>query len=232
MEIASRASNVSDLHRCSPPSSGTGGGFFSQGLRAAVIVDYENMQRVGMGLFHPDQRIHRFRLHPRKLAEQIVLTRNRSIGPRLAVTVLAEVHAFRGMPSPDRQPKAHAKTTAEVNQWVSDDVRVVVRPLKYESQSAVTGRQAWIARENGVDVLCALAVMRLCQTVDLDLVILATHDSDLEPALDEALDLGRTRIETVCWRDSQVKRFQQIRPTRRSIWNTYLDRAAFHASTG
>lgn len=45
-----------------------------------------------------------------------------------------------------------------------------------------------VARENGVDVLVARAVVRLVQAANYELVILAAHDSDLEPALEQAVD--------------------------------------------
>jgi hypothetical protein len=84
--------------------------------------------------------------------------------------------------------------------------------------------------EKGIDVLCALAVVREAQRADVDLVILASHDSDLEPALDEALALRSAKIETFSWYDpAQRHRIRQLRPgTGRSIWNTRLGESEFH----
>ncbi|HEY4420939.1 MAG TPA: hypothetical protein VGN22_15560 [Pseudonocardia sp.] len=50
--------------------------------------------------------------------------------------------------------------------------------------------------EKGIDVLCALAMVREARSPDVDLGILASHDSDLEPALDEAIALQYAKVET------------------------------------
>lgn len=83
--------------------------------------------------------------------------------------------------------------------------------------------------EKGIDVLCALAVVRETRRPDVDLVVLASHDSDLEPALDEALGLRSAKIETFSWYDpAQRHRIRQLRPgAGRSIWNTRLGEGEF-----
>jgi hypothetical protein len=77
--------------------------------------------------------------------------------------------------------------------------------------------------EKGVDVLCALALIRETRRPDVDLVILASHDTYLEPALAEAVGLGTAKIETFCWWDpAQRNRCRQLRLPGRSLWNTRL----------
>jgi len=73
-------------------------------------------------------------------------------------------------------------------------------------------------------------------------VILATHDTDLVPVLDELHDLHRSsperiaKLETVSWFDAQARvkggfAGGNIRATGgRAIWNTNLDRACYEAS--
>ena len=56
-------------------------------------------------------------------------------------------------------------------------------------------------REKDVDVLCALAAVREAQGPATDLVILASSDSDLAPAIDEVQRLACAKIETFCWYD-------------------------------
>jgi len=87
-------------------------------------------------------------------------------------------------------------------------------------------------QEKGVDVLCALALVREAQADDIDLVILASSDSDLAPALDEVRRLRTAKVETCCWYDTQTRRGYQLHPTDRSapIWNTRLPETAFRAS--
>jgi hypothetical protein len=67
---------------------------------------------------------------------------------------------------------------------------------------------------------------------DTDLVILASADSDLEPALDEALELKSAKIETVSWYDAaRSHRGHQLRPGGgRRLWNTRLAEPQFRAS--
>ncbi|MGF1661652.1 MAG: hypothetical protein ACFCVG_04150 [Kineosporiaceae bacterium] len=85
-------------------------------------------------------------------------------------------------------------------------------------------------REKGIDVLCALAVVREAQRQETDLVMLASTDSDLEPALDEALNLACAKIETCSWYEpDQRHRCKELRPALpRRIWNTRLHEADFH----
>jgi len=46
--------------------------------------------------------------------------------------------------------------------------------------------------------MCALAVLRHARRQDIDLVILASLDSDLIPALDEVVSIGQ-KVETISW---------------------------------
>ena len=82
-----------------------------------------------------------------------------------------------------------------------------------------------------MDVLCALAMVREAQNPSFDLVVLASQDSDLEPALDEAILLATAKIETTSWFDSQSPRAsREIRPSARKIWNTRLGPEVFRAA--
>lgn len=78
-------------------------------------------------------------------------------------------------------------------------------------------------------MLCALAVVREAQQLGQRVVILASHDSDLEPALDEAVSLNRAKVETMC-RDSPDRHPKQLRCRRQRLWNTRLGEDTFQAS--
>ncbi|WP_157118472.1 hypothetical protein [Corynebacterium sphenisci] len=93
--------------------------------------------------------------------------------------------------------------------------------------------------EKGIDVLCALEVIRQCRRDGVDLVILASRDTDLIPVLDEAFDRHQedpdhcAKIETVTWYDRGSRRWYHghLRPSgNRRIWNTNLDRRVYEAS--
>jgi hypothetical protein len=95
----------------------------------------------------------------------------------------------------------------------------------------VTGK-----REKGIDVLCALAVVRQAADPGTDLVILASTDTDLLPAIEEARDLGIAKIETASWyhpAHPPHERGFELRLGRghRSHWNTRLTEPDFIATT-
>lgn len=136
--------------------------------------------------------------------------------------------------------------------WRGDNARVELRDLKYRYRTGADGRPlhdihgtktpVGRPREKGIDVLCALACVREATRTEVDLVILASRDTDLVPALDEVHDLHAAdparfaAIETVSWFNDRALEEGalsggSLRPTPpRRIWNTNLDRACFEAS--
>lgn len=131
-------------------------------------------------------------------------------------------------------------------------VDVQLRDLKYRYDQDASGRPIIDVhgkkipkgrpREKGIDVLCALACVREAAMSDVDLVILASRDSDLVPVLDEISDFRAAdpqryaKIETVSWFNKNARAEGamsggNLRPTPpRKIWNTNLDRASYEAS--
>jgi len=214
-------------------------------LWASVIVDYQNVHLVGHRLFASTRLLprHETLIDPLLFAGQLLRERNLRQAPGMAHAVLRKVLVYRGEPSPEHDRNQYARNQAQKAQWERDPrVRVTLRPLKYEYQRGPDGRPATTPsgekvvigrpREKGVDVLCALAAVREAQDPATDLVILASSDSDLAPALDEVRRLGTAKIETFCWYDDTVGRGFQLHPTDRSrrLWNTRLNEAAFRAS--
>lgn len=170
----------------------------------------------------------------------LILARNRAQKPGHDHAVLVRILVYRGLPSSDHDPESYARNLAQKSHWERDDrVHVTHRPLKYVYERdaeghVVTGvdgkRIVSGKKEKGVDVLCALALVREAVDPDVDLVILASHDSDLEPAIDEALLLGSAKVETVNWYDpTQRFRCPQLPPGDRSrtLWNTRLGEKEF-----
>ena len=80
--------------------------------------------------------------------------------------------------------------------------------------------------------MCALALVRKAQDPARDLVILASSDSEVAPAIDEVRLLGTAKVETFCWFDEVTRIGYQLYPTDRSrpVWNTKLNEAAFRGS--
>ena len=54
-------------------------------------------------------------------------------------------------------------------------------------------------REKGIDVLCALATMSAAARRDIDLVVIASHDSDLDPAAAAVQQGGWAAVECFRW---------------------------------
>jgi hypothetical protein len=209
-------------------------------LRAVVVVDYQNVHLTAHGLFAVSKQLsrHESLVDPLNFANQLIRARNNAQRPGMDHASLERVLVYRGQPSSVHDPKPYARNLAQKAKWERDPrVSVTLRPLKYQymrdgdgrvitdrlGNKIVTGKD-----EKGVDVLCALAVVREAQREDIDLVILASHDSDLEPALDEAIALGTAKIETFCWYDcTRPNRIRQLRPSSRTVWNTRLGEAEF-----
>lgn len=183
-------------------------------LRTVVVVDYQNVHLTGHGLF-PGSRIlakHDVLIDPLLFVGQLIQTRNRAQEPGYDYAVLSRVMVYRGLPSAEHDSKSYARNLAQKAHWERDRrVLVTHRPLKYVYQRDSAGRlmigpdgkRVVVGKEEkGIDVLCALALVREAADPDVDLVVLASSDSDLEPALDGALRLGSAKVETCSPRTS------------------------------
>jgi hypothetical protein len=137
-------------------------------------------------------------------SNELIRQRNALMRPGYARAILQDVWVYRGLPSSEYDPHDNARSLAQRYHWERDRrVHVTLRPLRYRLERDATGRPLRDVngnvtitekREKGVDVLCALAMVREAARPDIDLAILASHDSDLEPAIDEAREHagGRT----------------------------------------
>ncbi|MDO5066409.1 MAG: hypothetical protein Q4D96_03925 [Propionibacteriaceae bacterium] len=209
-------------------------------LRATIIMDYQNIHLVGHDTFSSrTQPLHETLIDPLKFAQQLVLARNAAQKPGYEKAVLGKVLVFRGLPSNEHDPHDYARSLRQKAQWQRDkQVKVVFRPLRYRLERDAASHPILDInekpiilekREKGIDVLCALALVREARQPGNRVVILASHDSDLEPALDEAVALSRAKVETMRW-DSPGRHTKQLRCERQRLWSTRLDERAFHAS--
>lgn len=210
-------------------------------LRSVVIIDYQNVHLTAHDLFSISKHRppHESLVDPLHFSNQLISVRNAAQRPGMDHATLSGALVYRGLPSPEHDPKAYARNQAQQANWERDPrVTVHHRPLKYTYERDGEGRPRLDASgkklvtgkgEKGIDVLCALALVREARRSDIDLVILASQDSDLEPALDEALLLRAAKIETFAWYDHpQRNRCSQLRPGQgRTLWNTRLREAEF-----
>lgn len=209
-------------------------------LKATLVIDYQNIHLTGAQLFHPEKPLHEHVIHPLHFANRLIYKRNTLQKAGMAPAILNKVLAFRGLPSADHDELGYRSNLAQKSAWEKDDrVEVTHRPLKYQYERTVDGRRATDSNgqpiikrktEKGIDVLCALAVVREARNPENNLVILASHDTDLQPCLDEALSLHMSKIETVSWFEPRNYSCKEIRPTSPNrIWNTRLDFNDFEA---
>lgn len=221
-------------------------------LRASVIIDYQNVHLTAKDVFDPRGSNHDSLVHPMQFARRAVVERNAKQREGRPHASLSRVVVYRGLHHVDHDWEQNRRCLDQARQWRSDGAIVELRDLKYRYQYGADGRPVLdihgkktpIGRpvEKGIDVLCALACLREAARNDIDLVILASRDTDLVPVLDELYDLrGREShryggIETVSWFNRHWKRegaraYGNLRPTApRKLWNTNLDRSAYDAS--
>lgn len=212
-------------------------------VRACVVLDYQNMHLTAHGLFDSTRHgpKHDCLIDPLTFAVNLINVRNSRQSPGYPSAEVSSVLVFRGLPSTEHDQAAYARSLAQKAHWERDS-RVIVhlRPLRYRYRYDDRGNLVRDAdgnrivvgvQEKGIDVLCALALVREAASPDNDLVILASHDTDLEPALDEALRHGHAKVETCQWFRSDGQRHtKQLRPGGRTIWNTRLGEAEFRRS--
>jgi hypothetical protein len=181
-------------------------------LRATVIIDYQNVYDTGTGVFGSSLIPGTGFVHPLRYADELIRIRNQS----QPMATLSKVLVYRGLPHSAHEPRKNAWNKAQKPLLDAKGTRIVI----------------WPPREKGIDVHCALALIRESLNPEVDLVILCTQDTDLVPALDEACRMGAAKVETASWYDRrQNRRNFPIHPTNSStVWNTELGYANFFAS--
>lgn len=211
-------------------------------LRTVVVIDYQNLHLTGHSTF-PATKFgprHDALVDPLHFANQLLGERNVRQKQGRPNAVLRRVVAFRGHPNSDHDPKGYARNLAQKAHWERDKrVSVTLRPLKYRYlrdsagqpvRDPITGVKtpSGPPTEKGVDVLCALALVREAAASDVDLVILASVDSDLEPALAEVLLAGTAKVETVSWyHPGQHCAELRLADKSKRLWNTRLNETNF-----
>lgn len=83
-------------------------------LRAAVVIDYQNVHLTGHELFQASKHLQRHvsLIDPGLFAGQLTSARNRAQRPGMDLAELAAVLVYRGEPSPEHDPKAYVRNQA------------------------------------------------------------------------------------------------------------------------
>jgi len=160
---------------------------------------------------------------------------------------LVEVRYATGIPSADIDPEGHQTQRRRHELMVATDVVVLEKPLRYRWEWSIRDRnlgqpqkhQGEVAKarvksryrgqEKGVDVWLALDALVMCTREDLDCVIVASADSDL--------DMVRDYVRMVPGNEStkvmQARIVNERHDLRQSpAWDTTIaiDRAVFEQS--
>lgn len=184
---------------------------------ARVVIDYQNIHLTGHGQFAPNGLPrHESLVHPLHFANQWLTVRNHQLATKAIANgvdpvqyELEAVAAYRGLPSNKENPNAYRRNLAQQSEWTRDArVAVTYRTLRYHQG---------VAQEKGVDVMVALDFVRSADRHTADVVVLASHDTDMEPALAMALEADDVTVETVGWTGCRI-----LRAPGNSVWHTKL----------
>lgn len=206
-------------------------------LKTGLVIDYQNVHLTGANLFQGSLPLEDSLIDPLKFAKAIENKKNSHSDPAFHVDI-TDIRVFRGLPHASRP--GYQKNLSAKYAWEQSvlgqptSLEVTHRPLKYPGYYSPSG--AWTlnysgsAQEKGIDVLVALEVVRMARRNDLDAVILASQDTDLVPALEEAIALGNGKsIQAVKWFDPSDRSTYGNYPVQ-GLWTERLDSGCFSAS--
>ena len=197
-------------------------------------MDYQNVHLTAAELFGGGHPIHESLIHPGLFASEWCKVRLTAAHAPFDSEAAArmEVHVHRGLPAASLA--GYGRNLAQQAHWESSGthrVKVSHRPLRYRKIQEWPNRgriDPNSGREKGIDVAVALDVVDAAHNADL--VVLASVDTDLVPALEYAKRTGSARIETTSWFAPDIEGGRRQLRTTPVSWNTRLDAAVFRAS--
>lgn len=187
---------------------------------AHLFIDYQNLHLSAHERFGAfGDPIHRSLIHPGRFADCLAAIRNERVHEPVKI---AHVNVFRGQPSNEREARPAARNKAQTAEWTRDRrVTVHARPLRYPRD--------WPdepSREKGVDVLLAISLVRAAIEHPGDVIILASRDTDLLPAIEMARHVDHAIVEVAGWLGDSRLRLKGANHGP-SMWCTQLGRAEF-----
>ena len=192
-------------------------------IRVAVFIDYQNLyhgarRTFGDRLSDPPSFGH---IDPGTLA-RLLTGLGDTVDPDRE---LWATNVYRGEPGNRSHVKLRAAFARQTRRWRADSsLTVKTTPLRYRRVHQPGGSR-WRAEEKGIDVLLAVDVVRGAYMDEFDAAVVASADTDLLPALEEALRAGK-RVETASWSGPETG-FTALRVPGRRIWSHHLSRGHF-----
>ena len=120
---------------------------------------------------------------------------------------LHQVRMYRGLPDARKDRLGNRATLRQIAAWrCSDLVSVTTRPLRYPRDYPASPPQ-----EKGIDVQLALDFVMMAVRNEYDVGVLMSNDTDLRPALEEVIRLGRQTVEVVSWDPLEGRRRSWLR---------------------
>jgi uncharacterized LabA/DUF88 family protein len=191
-----------------------------ENARVGFVIDYQNMHLTAHNLFTPNLSKQKSLLHPLLLSQSVLLRRSHFLHQNLVQLNITQVRVFRGLPSNKQEPQRYAQNLSQKSEW-SKDKRVSVEYLELKYRT----KQGLPPQEKGIDVLTALNFVEMAQSGDFDLVILMTHDTDLQPALKMANLVSGVQIESAGWSG-----LNKLRINQKNLFHTFLTDVDFENS--
>lgn len=187
--------------------------------KVTVFIDYQNLHLSGHALFCAyGAPLEDCLLDPLKVALRLV--QGRAPGG-----VLHQVRVYRGRPDSRKQPTLTAATDREAAAWSADGrVNMLQRQLWYPQDYGEAGCVER-PREKGIDVSLAIDVVRLAMLEEYEVGIIVSRDTDLLPAVEAVVELGKGHIEVATWVGASRLRL----PFGRRLWCHQLTEADFVA---
>ncbi len=140
------------------------------------------------------------------------------------------VQVYRGKPGWKSAQVLRVSWDRRTARWRKlPGVRVQTRNMRYQPEEDPTSGEIrrWVGQEKGIDVLLAVDLVRGAYNNDYDIAVVMSRDSDLLPAFEEVLRLGKRVERAVWWTPPQPK--GKLVVAGRSLWTHYLDEDNFNA---
>ncbi len=150
-------------------------------------------------------------MFPLKLADRLAKKTPQGVKTERQLT---KVKIYRGLPVPRKESKTNAAAQRQNMSWTAKYAHLVelhTRPLAYRKEVILDSDgaeiQAEIAREKGVDVELAIAMVRdsvFVNPPECEVAILFSNDTDFEPVLEMLVqNRGRDSVEVARWCDNK-----------------------------
>ena len=189
-------------------------------MNVVVLIDYQNIYKDAReAFFAPTDSHRRGQFDPLNLG--LLLASKRPIGAEKVERRLIATRVYSGSPDPRKSPQMHAAHSRQRLAWEKHpSVVAITRPLQY-----LPGEPP---RQKGVDVALAVDLVTIWSEAhpqripDCDILVVASTDTDLLPAVEYLQRRGEPVVEVASWWAAHFQK--QIRSSHGRVWSHRLTR--------